>query len=252
MLISESGEGDADRSTDLADQLADTFTVLTYDRRGLSRSRLAAPERGATLNEHADDVHRLLATLTDAPVPMLGCSLGAVIGLHALTLHPDRISTLVAHEPVAPRLLPEDERSHHEGELAVLQDLYRRRGLDAALPRIARTLGIDPTHKNAEPGLTPQPINERRRANFDYFIRHDFTAVIHDNLDPAALRDVRTRIIPAYGHATPPHVFDRRCSSALATLVGCGAVAFPGGHNGNTSHPRAYAARLRQILADND
>lgn len=252
LLISESGEGDADRSRDLIDQLAGTYTVATYDRRGLSRSRMADPERGATLNEHADDVHRLLATLTDTPARMLGCSLGAVIGLHAALLHPDQIHTLLAHEPVAPRLLPKDERSSHEGELASLQDLYRRDGLDAVLPHMARTLGIDPTHKNAEPGLTPQPIDERRRANFDYFIRHDFTAVIHDNLNPTALKDARTRVVPAAGLTTPHHVFDRKCADALSTLVGRGTAEFPGGHNGNTSHPRAYAARLRQILADSD
>ena len=249
LLISESGEGDADRSTDLIEQLADTYTVATYDRRGLSRSRLADPERGATLSEHADDVHRLLATLTDAPAQMLGCSLGAVIGLHAAVLHPDQIGTLIAHEPVAPRLLPDEDRSRHEGELAGLQDLYRREGLGAALPHIARTLGIDPTHRDAEPGLTPQPINERRRANFDYFIRHDFAAVIHDTLDPTAIKDARTRIVPAAGHTTPHDVFDRQCANALSTLVGHETVEFPGGHNGNTSHPRAYAARLRQILA---
>src|SRR5690349_5731606 len=79
LLISQSGEGDADRTVDLVGHLKDEYTVLTYDRRGLSRSRL---DRPATMADHADDVHRLLAHLTDEPVAMLGCSLGAVIGLH--------------------------------------------------------------------------------------------------------------------------------------------------------------------------
>ncbi|MEE1665308.1 alpha/beta hydrolase [Streptomyces sp. WAC07094] len=250
LLISESGEGDADRSGDLIDHLADTYSVATYDRRGLSRSRMDHPERGASLAEHADDVHRLLGVLADAPVRMLGCSLGAVIGLHVAVRHPGEIATLIAHEPVAPRLLPEGERSRHERELAALQDLYRREGLGAALPRIARTLGIDPTHKDAEPDLTPQPINERRTANFDYFIRHDFTAVIHDTIDVGAVKDVSARIIPAVGRTTPQDVFDRRCADALSALVGQETAEFPGGHNGNTSHPRAYATRLRQVLAD--
>ncbi|KQX45692.1 hydrolase [Streptomyces sp. Root66D1] len=255
LLISQSGEGDADRSTDLVDRLADSYRVVTYDRRGLSRSRLDAPERGATLVEHADDVHRLLTALTDAdvlpgtPVVMLGCSLGAVIGLHVAVRHPGLIHTLVAHEPVAPRLLPEPERAHHEGELVALQDLYRQGGLGAVLPEIARTLGIDPTNADAEPGLTPQPMNARRIANFDHFIRHDFTAVVGDTLDPAALAHTGTRILPAYGRTTPHTVFDHRCATALAGLVGEEPLEFPGGHNGNTSHPEAYAHRLRQVLA---
>ncbi|MEV4175383.1 hypothetical protein [Nonomuraea sp. NPDC049709] len=43
LLISQSGEGDAGRSVDLVDQLADAYTVITYDRRGLSRSTLDDP-----------------------------------------------------------------------------------------------------------------------------------------------------------------------------------------------------------------
>ncbi|MFF3516939.1 alpha/beta fold hydrolase [Streptomyces sp. NPDC002573] len=250
LLISESGEGDADRSTDLIDHLADAYTVVTYDRRGLSRSLLDAPERGAALAEHADDVHRLLATLTDTPALMLGCSLGAVIGLHLAVRHTEQISALIAHEPVAPRRLPADERTRHEHELAELQDLYRRQGLASTIPRIAHTLGIDLTHRDAEPGLTPQPMKERRTANFDYFIRHDFTAVIHDDLDTAALkaRAAHTHIVPAAGQATSKTVFDRQCADALGTLIGRQTLEFPGGHNGNTSHPRAYAARLREVL----
>ncbi|MFD8420877.1 alpha/beta fold hydrolase [Streptomyces sp. NPDC059466] len=248
LLISQSGEGDADRTVDLVPHLTGSYTVVTYDRRGLSRSRLEEPGRGATLAEHADDVHRLLASLTDTPAFMLGCSLGAVIGMHAALRHPGQIGTLIAHEPVAPRLLPDDERIRHERELTALQDLYLREGLAAALPEIARTLGIDPAATDAEPGLTPQPIDALRAANFDYFIRHDFTAVVHDTLDTAALKNVDTRIVPAAGQTTPRTVFDRRTVTALARLTGREPRELPGGHNGNTTHPRAYALRVREIL----
>ncbi|MCX4553063.1 alpha/beta hydrolase [Streptomyces sp. NBC_01387] len=248
LLISQSGEGDADRTTDLVTQLIDSYAVVTYDRRGLSRSRLDTPGQGATLAEHADDVHRLLASLTDTSALMLGCSLGAVIGMHAAVRYPGQIRTLIAHEPVAPRLLPDGERACHERELAALQDFYLREGLAAALPEIARTLGIDLTAKDVEPDLTPQPINAIRAANFDYFFRHDFTAVIHDTLDIAALKDVSTRIVPAAGRITARNVFDYQAATALAALLGRELQELPGGHNGNTTHPRAYATRIREIL----
>ncbi|MCQ9179623.1 alpha/beta hydrolase [Streptomyces sp. IBSBF 2953] len=252
LLISQSGEGDADRSTDLVTALADSHTVVTYDRRGLSRSLLDDPEQGVTLAEHAEDVHRLLASLTDGPALMLGCSLGAVIGLHVATRHPGQIRVLIAHEPVAPRLLPGAERAHHNHELAALQDLYLREGLGAALPEIARTLGIDPTNGDTEPDLTPQPMNALRKANFDFFVRHDFTAVIQDTLDVDALRSTGTHIIPAAGRTTPRTVFDYRCATALAARLDRELHELPGGHNGNTSHPRAYATRLRELLLTAD
>ncbi|TVL87425.1 alpha/beta fold hydrolase [Streptomyces sp. SAJ15] len=252
LLISQSGEGDADRTTDLVTHLVDSFTVVTYDRRGLSRGRLDTPGRGATLAEHADDVHRLLAALTDTPALMLGCSLGAVIGMHAALRHPGQIRALIAHEPVAPRLLRDHERTCHEHELAALQDLYLREGLAAALPEIARTLGINPAATDAEPDLTPQPMNALRAANFDYFIRHDFTAIIHDTLDIAALKGVSTRIVPAAGRTTPRTVFDYQAATALTTLLDRELQELPGGHNGNTTHPRAYATRIREILNAED
>lgn len=248
LLISQSGEGDAGRSTDLVDQLIADYTVVTYDRRGLSRSVLDDPARGATLAEHTDDVHLLLAELTDGPATMLGCSLGASIGLHLAVDHPGQVGTLIAHEPVTPRLLPADESARHESELVHLQEVHRRDGLGETLRLVAQVLGIDLANRDAEADLTPQPMNAQRMTNFAFFIEHDFSAIVHDTMDVAVLRDVPTRIIPAVGRTTPPAVFDRKCAVALADLIGAELREFPGGHNGNTSHPRAYAAALRVAL----
>ncbi|GAB2574978.1 alpha/beta hydrolase [Kribbella endophytica] len=247
LLISQSGEGDADRSRDLVDQLIDDYTVITYDRRGLSRSVIKSPEQGVTLTEHAYDVHLLLQELTNEPVTMLGCSLGASIGLHVAVDHPGQLGTLIAHEPVTPRLLPADERARHEHELEHIQQVHRRDGLAEALKVVVEVLGVDPANPDAEPDLTPQPMNAQRVSNFGFFIEHDFTAVVHDTLDVARLHQVPTRIIPAVGRTTPQTVFDRKCAAALADLVNADLQQFPGGHNGNTSHPRAYAAVLKQL-----
>ncbi|MFI0446910.1 alpha/beta fold hydrolase [Actinomadura sp. 6N118] len=248
LLISQSGEGDARRSTDLVDQLVTDYTVVTYDRRGLSRSTMDDSARGVTLTEHADDVHRLLAELTDKPALMLGCSLGASIGFHLAIDHPGQISMLIAHEPVTPRLLPADQRTHHERELEHIQRIHRRDGLTATFKMIAEVLGIDTANPDVEPGLTPQPLTPQRVKNFNFFIEHDFTAVIRDSLDTAALTDTPTRIIPAAGRTTPRTVFDHKCAAALADLLGADLHQFPGGHNGNTTHPKAYATAVRTIL----
>ncbi|MES9543227.1 MULTISPECIES: alpha/beta hydrolase [unclassified Actinomadura] len=248
LLISQSGEGDAGRSADLVDRLVADYTVVTYDRRGLSRSVLDDPSRGASLADHADDVHRLLAGLTDEPALMLGCSLGASIGFHVAVDHPGQIGTLVAHEPVTPRLLPADQRACHERELAHIQEVHRRDGLAATFELIAGVLGIDPAAPDAEPGVTRAPMTPQRARNFDFFVEHDFTAVIDDTLDVAALAGVSTRIVPAVGRTTPRTVFDNECAFALAALLGTEPHEFPGGHNGNTTHPRAYAAALRAAL----
>ncbi|WP_371783993.1 alpha/beta fold hydrolase [Streptosporangium subroseum] len=250
LLVSQSGEGDAGRSVDLVDRLVEDHTVVTYDRRGLSRSTLDDPSRGLTVEAHADDVHHLLASLTDEPALMLGCSLGAVIGLHLALRHPGQVSTLIAHEPVAPRLLPDAERTHHEQELREMQEVYRRDGLPAVVTVIAKLLGISLADQETEPDLTPHPFTPERTANFGFFVEHDFTAILDDTLDVAALKNTPTRIIPAAGRTTPRTVFDYRCAQELADLVGAGLETFPGGHNGNLTHPRAYAARVRELLGE--
>ncbi|TDD34196.1 alpha/beta hydrolase [Nonomuraea terrae] len=242
LLISQSGEGDADRTTDLVDRLADEYTVVTYDRRGLSRSTVGDPGAGVTVQQHADDVHRLLAHLTEKPAIMLGQSLGATIGLHLAVRHPEQLSLLIAHEPVAPWLLPPAEQARHRAELTEVRDRYLDGGLAAAVAEIPRVLGIT---ADAEPDLTPQPMTLRRQANFDFFLRYDFPAVIQDELD---LSGCRTPIVPAAGRGTPSTVFDRRCAVELAKRLGTELAELPGGHNGNTSHPRAYAASLRELL----
>jgi pimeloyl-ACP methyl ester carboxylesterase len=252
LLISQSGEGDAGRSTDLVDQLLTHYTVVTYDRRGLSRSTVDDPSRGVTLAEHAEDLALLLAEVSDEPVLMLGCSIGASIGLHLAVDHPGRVRALIAHEPVTPRLLPADERARHEQELKRIQQVYRSEGQYATFALIAQVLGIDPTTPDAEAGLTAQPMTPQRLRNFEFFVESDFTAIIDDTLDIPALMRTQTRILPVVGRATPRTVFDHGCAVALAEMLGTRLHEFPGGHNGNTTHPRAYAAALSEIFDSAD
>jgi pimeloyl-ACP methyl ester carboxylesterase len=66
LLILQGGAGNAEGSEALADQLAGQFTVVTYDRRGLSRSTPVRAE-GCEIAIHAVDAARLLAALTPGP-----------------------------------------------------------------------------------------------------------------------------------------------------------------------------------------
>ncbi|WP_433243611.1 alpha/beta fold hydrolase [Streptosporangium sp. CA-135522] len=252
LLVGQSGEGDAGRSVDLVDGLVDRYTVVTYDRRGLSRSTIDDQARPLTIGTHADDVHHLLAELTDEPALILGCSLGAIIGLHLAVKHPEQVGTLIAHEPVALRLLPDAERESADRKLGDIQEIHHREGWLPAIKKVAEVLGIDPSAQDVEPGLTPHPITADRGPNFEFFLEEDLNAVRGDTLggaEIAALRGGPTRIVPAAGRTTPRDVFDYRCAQVLAELLGdVEPVGFPGGHNGNLTHPRAFAARVREVL----
>ncbi|WP_406297288.1 alpha/beta hydrolase [Embleya sp. NBC_00888] len=248
LLIGESGEGDAGRSVDMVDRLVADHTVVTYDRRGLSRSTLTDPDAPVSIEDHADDVARLLVELTDRPALMLGLSMGGLIGLRVAATRPELLDTLIAHEPVAPWLLPDAEREAHRGELTAIREEHARAGMAGAFPAITAHLGIEPGVEEREPDLTPQPMTARRVANFDFFIGREFPAVVDDTLSLDLLRSSTTRIIPGLGATTGHRVFTRRCAVALAELVGVEAASFPGGHNGNLTHPRAFATGLREVV----
>lgn len=249
LLISQSGEGDANRTDDLVRHLEDKFTVVTYDRRGLSRSTIHEPSRPVTMATHADDAHHLLAAVTSEPAHVLGCSIGAVIGLHLAVDHPQQLGTLIAHEPVAPWLLAATDRAAHQLELEHCQQVFRAEGWQAALTPMARTLGINPIDQIIEPEVRLPGLTAERAANFEYFLGHDFTAVREDWLDVAVLRRSTVNVVPAAGHTTPAHVFDRKCATELASLLDTDVAVFAGGHNGSMTHPYAYATQISTLVA---
>src|SRR2546430_8045246 len=67
LLLICGGVYDAAGYAGLAAQLADRYTVVTYDRRGNSRSPLDGPPEPQQMAVHADDAHRVLAEVTDQP-----------------------------------------------------------------------------------------------------------------------------------------------------------------------------------------
>jgi len=111
--------------------LADRYTVVRYDPRGNSRSVLDGPPEDQRMDVHGDDAAQLLAALGGEPAHVLGSSGGAQIGLNLAARYPERVHTLVAHEPPCIELLPDaaEQRAFVEG----VYDTYRREGVGPAM-----------------------------------------------------------------------------------------------------------------------
>ena len=247
LFVAQSGEGDADRTVDLVGHLVDAFTVVTYDRRGLSRSRPDDPTAPVSIRRHADDAAAVLRAVAAGPALMLGLSLGAVIGLHLLAAHPGTVGTLVAHEPIALRFLDPAQEAAAREKIESVCRAHRADGWRAAAARVAAVLGIDPRSQDTEPDITRFAFTERRAANFEFFLGNDLSAVL---ADPLRLDDVPrdAHIVPAVGRTSPQDGFDYLSALALAAHTGVPAEVFPGGHNGNLTHPRAFAGHLLSVL----
>jgi pimeloyl-ACP methyl ester carboxylesterase len=119
MLLMIGSPMDAGGFAGLAERFRDR-TVVTYDPRGAGRSKRADGAGESTPEQHADDLHRLIAALGGGPVDIFASSGGAVNGLVLVARHPEQVRTLVAHEPPAFQALPDRERA-----LAAVADIRR-------------------------------------------------------------------------------------------------------------------------------
>src|SRR5690606_17534337 len=172
LFIVQSGEGNANRTAQLVDELEHNFTIVTYDRRGLSRS-MEKEKNTCTLSTHSDDLAELISSISSSTVNVLGCSIGAAIALRTAHVHTTLIDTLIAHEPVMPSLLPISNRDAHITELKDIQDIYTKDGWLAGIKYMAKVLGIDPKTQAKEPNAFIEPMTIDRKNNFDFFIEND-------------------------------------------------------------------------------
>jgi pimeloyl-ACP methyl ester carboxylesterase len=244
LLIIQGGAGDADGSARLVDGLLDAYTVVTYARRGLSRSALTEQADGPTVETHSEDAHHLRAVLTGEPALVFGASLGAVIALNLSVRHPDQVHTLVAHEPALPELLSEDERNMALLTHVNVEETFHHEGVAAAMGKMLAVAGTG----FAEPKRDEQAI-ARMASNMTFFLTYDAGVAHQYKPDIAALRGAPTRIVPAAGQ-TSGDTWPRHSAMALAALLGTDLQEFPGNHSGPMFRPRAFAMRLREVFEE--
>ena len=99
VLLIMGATGDGGHFDQLADLLADEFTVITYDRRGNGRSPAPAGWTTTSPEEQADDAAALLEALRVGPAAVFGTSSGGSFALYLLIRHSDAIRGAILHEP---------------------------------------------------------------------------------------------------------------------------------------------------------
>jgi pimeloyl-ACP methyl ester carboxylesterase len=233
-------------------------TVVTYDPRGVERSRRTDGAATSTPEEHADDLHRLIAVLDAGPIDLFASSGGAVNALALVARHPEQVRILVAHEPPAAALLPD-----RESALAANRDIhetYQRSGLGPAMAKfiaIASHKGPIPADYLDRPAPDPAMFGlptEDDGSRDDPMVGQNIVSLTHFEPDFAALRAASTRIVLAAGAESEGELANRG-AHAVAERLGTTPVPFPGGHAGflggeygQMGEPEAFAARLREVL----
>lgn len=249
LLFIPGGNGDAGPYTWVAEALADRFTTVTYDRRGFSRSPLEnAPDDAARLETDVDDALRLLDHLEAGTAHVFGSSSGAIVALHVLTRHADRVRTVVPHEPPALTVLPDGDR--YQAILDDVYEQYRREGAGPAFERFAAESGV---RGGALPaGDEPPPpgmaeIAARLRPNIEFWFEHELRQYPRAPVDVAALQKLGAHLVLAGGRDSRDN-FPYFPNAELARRLGTRVVEFPGGHVGYATHATEFAAQLSGVL----
>ena len=235
-------------------------TVVTYDPRGVDRSTKDDPASESTPDQHADDLHRIIDEVGGGPVELFASSGGAVNALALVAAHPEQVRTLVAHEPPLASILPD-----REGAMASTQaiaDTYQRSGFGTAMAQFILAV----SHKGPmTPEFAAQPAPDPAMFGLpaaddgtrtDPLLFQNITTCTHYEPDFDALRAAPTRIVLAAG-AESDGEMAHRGAEAVATRLDTELAIFPSGHGGflggeygQSGEPDAFAAKLREVLAE--
>ena len=243
----------------LAGYFADR-TVVTYDPRDVERSRRTDGAATTTPEEHADDISRVIAAVDSGPVDLFASSGGAINALALVARHPEQVRTLIAHEPPAAALVP--DREFALAACRDIHDTYQRSGMGPAMAKfIAIVSHQGPVTAEyleqpaPDPGMFGLPAEDDGSRD-DVLLGQNLVSCTHYEPDIDALRAASTRIVLAAGEESDAELANRG-AQAVAERLGTAPVTFPsdhggflGGEYGQMGKPEPFAARLREVLAD--
>nr|WP_167218600.1 alpha/beta hydrolase [Kribbella shirazensis] len=242
----------------LAGYLTDR-TVVTYDPRQSERSKLTTDVE-PNPEIHADDIHRVVqAAVGPGPVDVLASSGGAVNMLAFVAAHPDRVRTLVAHEPPLVSALPDRETAF--AAVHDVRNTYERDGLGPGMAKFLALVmhsGEIPADWADRPAPDPAqfglPTEDDGSRDDPMLGRGHMVNTTGYEPDYAAISAAQTRVVLAYGIESEG-LITHRATVSVADALGVEPTRFPsdhggflGGEYGQTGDPDAFVARLREVL----
>ena len=224
--------------------LAGRYEVVTWDRRGHSRSESGAGPGSRA--EDAADLAALIEHLGGGPVHVAGNSYGAIVTLTLVTTQPELVVSAAVHEPPALALL---EGSSDPDIVAVLGSLDQAFGhvtglIETGDHRAAAEHFVD--HVALGPGWwaqLPDAVRATLEANAPTFLdeARDPTS---GSVDASALAATTVPLLFTAGSESPS--FFSAVIGELAVLVPTAQVATiaGAGHIPHATHPDEWVATL--------
>lgn len=246
VLFISGATGDAGHWTAVAEALADEFTVITYDRRGNSRSPRPSGWAVTSTDEHADDAAGLLQALDLAPAVVVGTSVGANILSNLVLRHPSVLRGAVFHEPTYPSVSSNPD-AVRAGRRALIEEGLAKGGPPAAMELFLRGVAGAETFASLDPQL-----RERLLCNADVYFGLEMETFFGYLPAPDQLAQVRLPCVVTAGadNRDPAAVGHWRyeASQWLAAQLGTTLVEMPDAHMPYFTQPEVFAEQLRPLL----
>jgi pimeloyl-ACP methyl ester carboxylesterase len=239
LLLVAGGLADAGQFTALGEALAEQHRVITYDRRGNSRSPAPAGWTATTVEEQADDATALLQALGIPAASVYGHSIGAPIALGLAVRRPEMVAAVILHDPALLSVLADPG-----GVLAVVGPLVEE-AMQAGGPAAAADAFYRFAVGDAVDALEPATY-ERMKADGAVLFGVEFQRLSGWSVDEQALGRTRVPALVLAGAESPP--FFREAAGWLAARLGGAVEEVPGGHGAPFDHPADTAARVTRFI----
>lgn len=229
----------------VAERLAGDFRVLTYDRRGWTRSPRPTGWVKTSIEEQADDAAWLLKATKNAPATVFGSSSGGLIALDLALRHADVVQSAVVHEPSMFTVLPQDfVRDQFEEMNSILGPAVAeggpRGGLQTFISALAGEDGIG--------SLSDSEMLERWLRNAEFWSGYEFPSMLLGyHPDPSAIAALEVRITVMRAADSMP--INAAAADWLAAQLKTAMLVAPGPHLAYFTRPDEFAQALRPVLA---
>ena len=242
LLMISGGGGDAGFYGPVASMLADEFRVITYDRRGNSRSTRNEPQNFA-VGQQARDALAVLQAVGEQSALIFGNSGGAIVALEIARIKPQAVQLAVVHEAPTVQLLPDADKWTRF--FAACYATAFRFGPRIAMLRFALSTRIPISALRA----VPADVARRLSRNHRFFVEHEMVPFASYKPDFDKLRKGSAGIVASAGRWTLERkLFYGRTAQILADQIGCEMTPLPGNHLSYLDRPRQWADELRAIL----
>lgn len=232
---------DADWYKCSAEILASQYQVLTYDRRGSSRSK-AEKEAAFDLDTQVQDLKDLLDELGMEQVFLVGASAGANIAHRFFSLYPDRVKKVILYEPAMVTLLEGTEASIRDW-VDKMKELIGRGKINTAMFEFVQSIGeLDSRapEKDAETNL-------REMNNLYHFLPHEYETFVEYRPDLEATRAVADKLVVAVGDASGTATY-ATAAKQFAACLDKKVLYYPGLHNAPYDLPTEFAVCVMGTL----